>query len=460
MARWFGDRRHRGSARRSGDRPRRRGHGGARRSAVQRRAGRSPARRRRDVRWCAVRTTGSANPRRAVARRRRDDARRGSHRSADHARRRGAERVGERDVPVLLRRHVGSGPSFRGARIACGDADVVFTGGLALVLQPLADTVSSYLVGAVVHDDGRRRRERASCAHRRPGRLRGDVAGGARPCRPREGQRRRPRRARPRLDVAAMLAAGARAVVDDGRCRSDAGLRRRRRVRSVAVADPAAPIVDTIGAGDTFVGALLAAWTTAGLRPRRTSRRRGLDRAGRAVEAGHAAAAIVVTRHGADPRPPPTCPDSDDRRVPESSQTDDGLRRGSGGRRGVRRSRRRARPAGRRRAGRAIRPAPAAGTRTRARRPSDGGTGGGGSRSRTRRVRATSDRTRRLVTQQRRSARSSPDRGERSRWPTGTRRAPGGRGCPSRRSAPASAGSANSTHSRLRRGGSSSAMRG
>lgn len=59
----------------------------------------------------------------------------------------------------------------------------------------------------------------------------------------------------------------------------------------------AAPVVDTIGAGDTFVGGLLA-WLD--------GRRLGgsdltVEVLADAVRAGHAAAAVVVTRRGADP---------------------------------------------------------------------------------------------------------------------------------------------------------------
>ena len=74
-------------------------------------------------------------------------------------------------------------------------------------------------------------------------------------------------------------------------------------VRSIAVPPLAAPIVDTIGAGDTFVGAFMACWSTARLGRSRSGRTDGLEHVVRAVEMGHAAAGIVVTRHGADPDP-------------------------------------------------------------------------------------------------------------------------------------------------------------
>jgi len=58
-----------------------------------------------------------------------------------------------------------------------------------------------------------------------------------------------------------------------------------------------APLIDTIGAGDTFGGGLLSWWIATGLG------RHDVDIAnlGRAVEAAHAAAAVVVTRRGANP---------------------------------------------------------------------------------------------------------------------------------------------------------------
>ena len=66
---------------------------------------------------------------------------------------------------------------------------------------------------------------------------------------------------------------------------------------AVPVPPLTAPMVDSIGAGDTFGGALLAWWTLSGLG------RTDIDAATlqRAVEAAHAAAGVVVTRRGADP---------------------------------------------------------------------------------------------------------------------------------------------------------------
>jgi fructokinase len=56
-------------------------------------------------------------------------------------------------------------------------------------------------------------------------------------------------------------------------------------------------VVDTIGAGDTFGAGLLAWWSASGFGREDLSS----DRVVEAVAAGHAAAAVVVSRRGADP---------------------------------------------------------------------------------------------------------------------------------------------------------------
>ena len=71
--------------------------------------------------------------------------------------------------------------------------------------------------------------------------------------------------------------------------------------RNIAVPAPPGAIIDTIGAGDTFGAALLVAWTAAGTHRSRLRIDHVLDDLARAVEAAHAAAAVVVTRRGANP---------------------------------------------------------------------------------------------------------------------------------------------------------------
>ena len=69
------------------------------------------------------------------------------------------------------------------------------------------------------------------------------------------------------------------------------------RIETIDVPPVTAPVVDTIGAGDTFGGGLLAWLAAAGVRRDTLS----LDDLRDGVRVGHAAAGIVVTRRGADP---------------------------------------------------------------------------------------------------------------------------------------------------------------
>ena len=182
--------------------------------------------------------------------------------------------------------------------------DMFFTGGLALVLEPMAATVIEHLRHldddtmvvidvnarpAVVTDRARylanlagavRRADVVKVSDEDLAFLRDDLAvddllrGGVR---------------------AVVVTAGASATTVHHECG----------VTSVEVRRPAAPIVDTIGAGDTFVGALMAAWT-AGLEMAPRSRSDlagpgGFEALVAAVEVAHVAASIVVTRPGADP---------------------------------------------------------------------------------------------------------------------------------------------------------------
>jgi len=180
------------------------------------------------------------------------------------------------------------------------DADVVFTGGLALVLHPLADAVAALVVGlpstAVLVVDVNARpaviSDRAAyLATVRAVLARADVV---------KVSDEDLAVLAPELDIGSMLEAGTRVVVVTSGS-SPTQVVHAAGIRSVEVPPLTAPIVDTIGAGDTFIGAFMAAWTGAGLDRNDLDGDIGLDRVERAVRAGHAAAAIVVTRHGADP---------------------------------------------------------------------------------------------------------------------------------------------------------------
>jgi fructokinase len=70
--------------------------------------------------------------------------------------------------------------------------------------------------------------------------------------------------------------------------------------RRVPVPAPPGPVVDTIGAGDTFTAALLVALLAEGEVPDLRTED-ALDRIAAAVAAAHQVAGVVVTRRGADP---------------------------------------------------------------------------------------------------------------------------------------------------------------
>jgi fructokinase len=69
----------------------------------------------------------------------------------------------------------------------------------------------------------------------------------------------------------------------------------------IPTALPPGPVVDTIGAGDTFCGALLAALTESGVGQRDLRGGSAFEALSDAVRSAHEAAAVVVTRRGADP---------------------------------------------------------------------------------------------------------------------------------------------------------------
>jgi fructokinase len=178
--------------------------------------------------------------------------------------------------------------------------DMAFTGGLGLVLHPLADVVVKMVAGlpattlllvdvnarpAVIRD----RPAYIDTLRRVMARV--DVV---------KVSDEDLEVLAPDFDVDSILAAGATAVIVTAGSSSTTVVHRSG-VRSIAVPSPAAPIVDTIGAGDTFVGAFMACWSTTRLGRSDLAGPNGLEHVVRAVEMGHAAAGIVVTRHGADP---------------------------------------------------------------------------------------------------------------------------------------------------------------
>jgi fructokinase len=178
--------------------------------------------------------------------------------------------------------------------------DVAFTGGLALLLHPLADVVVDMVEGltadtlllvdvnarpAVIRD------RRAYIATLRRVVARADVV---------KVSDEDLDVLAPDFDVDSILAAGATAVIVTAGSSSTTVVHRSG-LRSVAVPPLAAPLVDTIGAGDTFVGAFMASWSRSRLGRSDLAGPIGLAHVVQAVEMGHAAAGIVVTRHGADP---------------------------------------------------------------------------------------------------------------------------------------------------------------
>jgi fructokinase len=188
------------------------------------------------------------------------------------------------------------------ARATAGAAagDVFFTGGLGLVLEPMASSIASHIAAMdgsemVVVDVNARpavigdrtaylERLAAVCSRADLVKVSDEDLDFL----------------APDMTVESLLAGGTSAVVVTAGS-SPTLVVHAGGCRSVPVAPLTAPIVDTIGAGDTFIGALMAAWTTSGLGRADVAALDGADRLVAAVEFASRAAAVVVTRHGADP---------------------------------------------------------------------------------------------------------------------------------------------------------------
>ncbi len=171
----------------------------------------------------------------------------------------------------------------------------VFTGGLALVLEPMASTVltalptvaAEVLVAIDVNARPKIVADRGEYLSRlAPALARADVV---------KVSDDDLAYLAPEFTVESIFAGGAGAVVITAGSqptivRTAAGERR------IDVPRPPSPIVDTIGAGDTFGGALLAELLRVG-----SGDLRSLDALADAVVVANRAAGIVVTRRGADP---------------------------------------------------------------------------------------------------------------------------------------------------------------
>jgi fructokinase len=193
-----------------------------------------------------------------------------------------------------------SAPALESGDTASVSSGVFFTGGLGLVLQPMADTVLAMVDSVddsttVVFDINCRPNavgDRAAYLDRIDRLLRrADIVKVSNDdlayLSPGVAVIDAARQLRAVGGAAVLVTAGASAtsiVTED-------------EVIEVPVAALDAPVVDSIGAGDTFGGALVAWWIASG-RGRADIDAEGLQRA---VLAAHVAAAVVVKRRGADP---------------------------------------------------------------------------------------------------------------------------------------------------------------
>ena len=186
------------------------------------------------------------------------------------------------------------------AASSLGATDILFTGGLGLVLEPMATSVIGALDAAgpdvvVVIDVNCREAvvpDRDAYVERIERAIaRADIV---------KASDEDLAYLMPTLDTPAaarrLLDTGAQAVVVTAGS-SHTTIVTAAGERIVDVPAVTGPIVDTIGAGDTFGAGLLAWWSAAGVGRGEMS----FDDLVAAVRVGHAAAGVVVTRRGADP---------------------------------------------------------------------------------------------------------------------------------------------------------------
>ena len=183
-------------------------------------------------------------------------------------------------------------------------APVLFTGGLGLVLEPMAESIAGLVAGlpdatAVFVDVNCRPkviRDREVYVERIERVLaRSDVV---------KVSDEDLAYLRPGLDVGSaaecVLALGPAAVVVTHGATATVVVTAHG-TREIPVRPLTAPLVDTIGAGDTFGAGLVTAWLTGGGERGDLRDPSAPDRLARSVAAAHAAVAVVVTRRGADP---------------------------------------------------------------------------------------------------------------------------------------------------------------
>jgi fructokinase len=197
-----------------------------------------------------------------------------------------------------------SAPAYDPATLDLAGCSLVVTGGLALAVEPLAGRVADLLGRlsaapatlvdlncrpAVVTDRaGYTARLRAIAAGATIVKASAEDLEFIAPGEP------------PEVTARGLLADGCRAVLLTCGTEPTTVLTAAAEAR-IPIAAPAAPVIDTIGAGDTFCGAVAAELYADGTTAGDLAGQAGFEHLAAAVDRAHRAAAIVVTRRGADP---------------------------------------------------------------------------------------------------------------------------------------------------------------